>query len=314
MMRRMPVDTAISGLLQLIAASGHPPMHQSTPAVARKAMRAMTCDLVTPELVVAVGDVQELLVPGGDGDRPARLYRPEGDGPWPTTVFFHGGGFVVGDLDTHDQACRRLCRDAATVVLSVDYRLAPEHPFPAGVEDAVAATRWAAEHLAELGGGHRLAVGGDSAGGNLSAVVAQTLPDLVTAQLLLYPATDMTGDHPSRVENGEGYFLDMATMGWFFEHYYAESAGVPPEDPRLSPLRAASLAGQPPAVVVTAEYDPLRDEGEAYAEALAAAGVPVHRRRYAGLIHGFLDMTLLSPAAEEAVAETLSAFRDLLHR
>jgi len=309
----MPLDAHIAGLLQLIDSAGYPPMHQSTPDVARKAMRAMSCDLVTPDQRIEVGEVRELTVPGGDGERRARLYRPAGDGPWPTTVFFHGGGFVVGDLDTHDQACRRLCRDASTVVLSVDYRLAPEQPFPAGVEDALAATRWVAEHLDELGGNDRLAVGGDSAGGNLSAVVAQQVPELLVAQLLVYPATDMTGDHASRVENGEGYLLDMATMEWFFEQYYSDTAGVPPEDPRLSPLRATSLAGQPPAVVVTAEFDPLRDEGEAYAEALAAAGVEVRRMRYDGLIHGFLDMAALSPAADAAVGATIDAFRELLH-
>ncbi len=309
----MPVDPHLAGLLELIAGSGYPPMHQGTPEDGRRAMRAMTCDLVKPEDAMPVKEVQEVTVPGGAGDRPARLYRPEGEGPWPTTVFFHGGGFVVGDLDTHDQACRRLCRDASTVVLSVDYRLAPEHPFPAGVDDALAATRWAAAHLSELGGDDRLAVGGDSAGGNLSAVVAQAVPELLVAQLLVYPATDMTGDHASRVENAEGYLLDLATMQWFFEQYYSESAGVPPEDPRLSPLRATSLVGQPPAVVVTAEFDPLRDEGEAYAEALTDAGVEVRRTRYDGLIHGFIDMAGLSPAADAAVAATIASFRELLH-
>jgi acetyl esterase len=228
-------------------------------------------------------------------------------------VFFHGGGFVIGDLDTHDQACRRLCRDARTVVLSVDYRLAPEHPFPAGVEDALAAVRWAADHLDELGGSDRLGVGGDSAGGNLAAVVSQAMPELVTAQLLVYPAVDMAGDYPSRVENARGYFLDVEMMEWFFAHYVTDVAGIDPQDPRLSPLHATSLEGQPPAVVVTAELDPLRDEGEAYAEKLSAAGVEVVVKRYDGLIHGFLDMTF-SPAAEAAVAESVDRFAELLHR
>ncbi len=310
----MSVDPHISGLLDLIAGSGYPPMHEGTPEDGRKALRAMSCDLVQPADVIQVGDVQELTVPGGAGQVPARLYRPAGERPWPTTVFLHGGGFVIGDLDTHDQVCRRLCRDAETVVLSVDYRLAPEHPFPAGLEDAIASIRWAHEHLDELGGDHRLAVGGDSAGGNLSAVVAQTMPEAITAQLLVYPAVDVVGEYDSRVENGVGYFLEMSMMEWFFTHYTTDVEGVAPHDPRLSPLHAPSLAGLPPAVVVTAEFDPLRDEGEAYADRLEAEGVTVERARYDGMIHGFIDMAPMSPAAESAVADTVARFSRLLHR
>ena len=235
----------------------------------------MSCDLVRPEDVIQVGEVSDVTVPGGDGERPARLYRPEGEGPWATTLFLHGGGFVIGDLDTHDQACRRLCRDAETVVLSVDYRLAPEHPFPAGGRgrprrrpvgarstwtSSAATTGWPSA--------------GDSAGGNLAAVVAQTMPERDHR-----PAADLPGrptsraTTPSRVENAEGYFLELAMMEWFFLHYVTGVEGLDPHDPRLSPLRAASLAGQPPAVVVTAELDPLRDEGEAYADRLEADGV-----------------------------------------
>ena len=313
----MPVDPHIAGLLELIAAAGYPPMQEGSPEDGRKALRAMSCDLVRPEDVIPVGEVREIRVPGGAGERPARLYRPDGDGPWPTTVFLHGGGFVIGDLDTHDQVCRRLCRDAGTVVVSVDYRLAPEHPFPAAVEDSLAATRWAHEHLADLGGDDRLAVGGDSAGGNLAAVVSQAMPEAITAQLLVYPAVDMAGDYPSREENAEGYFLELAMMEWFFMHYTAGVEGVEgvdPVDPRLSPLHAASLADLPPAVVVTAEFDPLRDEGEAYADRLQDAGVTVERARYDGLIHGFIDMAPVSPAAEQAVADTVARFSRLLGR
>ncbi len=320
MMAAMALDPHIAGLLDLIANAGYPPMHEGTPDVARKAFRAMTVDLVTPEAVVPVGEVSETSVPGAAGDRPARLYRPEGQGPWPTLVYLHGGGFVIGDLDTHDQVCRTLCRDAEVVVLSVDYRLAPEHPFPAGLEDSLAAVRWAAERRAELGGGDLLAVGGDSAGGNLTAVVSQQLPDLVDVQLLVYPATDVLGEYPSRVENAAGYLLELATMEWFFGHYVpAADAGVTEEslalltDPRLSPIHAPSLEGQPRAVLVTAEFDPLRDEGEAYADALEKAGVEVDRTRYDGLIHGFVDMSPVSPAAKAAVDDLVARFRRAVH-
>ena len=307
----MPVDPHLAGMLELMATA--PPLHAGTPEEGHRAMLAMTVDLVTPETVVPVGSVEDVTVPGGDGERPARIYRPAGDGPWPTTVFFHGGGFVIGDIDTHDQTCRRICSDADTVVVSVDYRLAPEHPFPAGLEDAIPATRLAAAHKADLGRADRLAVAGDSAGGNLSAVVAQTLPEVVDAQLLIYPATDVLGEHPSREENAEGYFLDMAMMEWFFTHYVADVEGVEAGDPRLSPINADSLDGLAPTVLATAEFDPLRDEGEAYADKLAAAGVPVDKVRYDGLIHGFLDMGPLSPAAAAAVDDLVARFRKLLH-
>jgi acetyl esterase len=199
-------------------------------------------------------------------------------------------------------------------VLSVDYRLAPEHPFPAGLEDALAATRWARANLAELGGDDRLAIGGDSAGGNLAAVVTQAMPEDIAAQLLIYPSVDVAGEYDSRVENAEGYFLELAMMEWFFTHYTTEVEGVDPHDPRLSPLRAPSMSGLPPAVVVTAEFDPLRDEGEAYADRLVAEGVTVERARYDGMIHGFVDMAALSPAAEAAVADTVARFSRLLRR
>ena len=301
----MPLDPGTAALLELIEAAPYPPMHESTPDNARKAFRAMTVDLVTPESQIVVGGVEELAV----ADRPARLYRPATEGPVPTLVYLHGGGFVIGDLDTHDQTCRRLCADADIAVLAIDYRLAPEAPYPAAVEDALAAVTWASDHLAELGGGDVLAVGGDSAGGNLSAVASQVLRDRVHAQVLLYPAVHMTGDYPSRTENGEGYFLDMATMEWFGRHYLGESAEL--DDVRHSPI-LGDLAGVPRALVVTAEYDPLRDEGEAYADALAAAGVAVDRVRYDGLVHGFIDMGVMSPAAADALVDVASRVGALL--
>lgn len=309
----MPLDPQLKDMLDFVAAVGHPPMEQGTPALARQGMRAMSVDLVKPEDVVPVGSVDHLTVPGGAGERDARLYRPEGDGPWPTLLFLHGGGFVVGDLDTHDQTCRRICRDAEVAVLSVDYRLAPEDPFPAGLEDALAATEWAAAHLADLGGGDQLAIGGDSAGGNLAAVVAQHLGDIVSAQLLIYPATDGLGDYPSKVENGEGLFLTTAMMQWFSSHYVPADVDLQAELHRIAPLHG-NLSDVAPALVVTAEMDPLRDEGEAYAAALRDAGVEVEQVRYDGMIHGFVDMGPFSVAAADAVADLNARFGALLRR
>jgi acetyl esterase len=302
----MPLDPQLAGLLDLIASSGRPPMHAGTPEDARTGFRVLTVDMVRPEDVVPVASVEDLTV----ADVPARLYRCE-DADAPVLVYFHGGGFVIGDLDTHDQTCRRLCRDAVVTVLSVDYRLAPEHPFPAGVDDAVASVRWAAEHLAGAATGGRVAVGGDSAGAALATVCAQEVPELVSAQLLVYPTTDPFGEHPSRVENAEGYFLDRATMEWFFGHYVGPDAPIAEEDARLSPLRG-DLTGLAPALVVTAELDPLRDEGEAYAAALAAGGTAVDVVRYDGMIHGFLDMGPYSEAAASAVADVVARARALV--
>ena len=303
----MPLDPGTATLLDLIASSGQPPMYESTPEAARTAFRVMTVDWVQPDDVVPVGEVEELVV----ADRPARLYRPEGDGPWPTLLYLHGGGFVIGDLDTADQLCRRICRGAAAAVLSVDYRLAPEHPFPAAVDDAIATVRWAADHAGELGGAPVLGVGGDSAGANLAAVVAQTLPDLVDAQVLLCPPTHLVGDYPSRIDNAHGYFLELPLMEWFAGHYAGGADDL--DDPRLSPL-LGEVKATAPALVVTTEFDPLRDEGEAYAARLEEAGVPVDRVRYDGLVHGFIDMGVMSPAATAAIDDTVARIGRLLHR
>ncbi len=303
----MPLDPGIAALLEMIANSGYPPTYQGTPETARKAHRALACGTVTPEAVVPVGKVEEFEA----GGRPARSYLPEGAGPWPTLVYFHGGGFVTGDLDTGDQTCRRICRDADTAVLAIDYRLAPEHPFPAAVDDAIAAVRWAADHQDELGGGAVLAVGGDSAGGNLAAVTAQALPHLLDAQILICPATHLLGDYRSRVDNAEGYLLDWATCEWFSTHYLGAAEDL--DDARLSPM-LGDPAGTPPALVTTAEFDPLRDEGEGYADRLAAAEVPVDRIRYDGLIHGYNDIAAVSEAAAAALDDTIARIRTLLHR
>ena len=309
----MPVDQHIAALLQML--DDAPPMHEGTPDEARAAFQQLTAGSRQPEHVVPVRGSEDITIPGPGGDLRARVYRPEETGPVPTVVMFHGGGWVIGDLETHDNMARSICRDCRAVVVSVDYRLAPESPFPAGLEDALAATRWAADHLAELGGDDRLAVAGDSAGGNFAAVVAQEFrdtggPELV-AQLLVYPATDATGDYPSRIENATVYFLDVPLMAWFIGHYAADP-GVH-DDPRISPLQTPDLAGLPPAVVVTAEYDPLRDEGEKYAARLADAGVRTEVRRFDSLVHGFFDMGPFSPGAQQAVDESCAMFAKLLH-
>ena len=308
------LDPATGALLSFLAAAGAPPMWEQTPEEARQGFRTLAVDLRDDSLLPPVRAVEEIEVPGGAGPRPARVYRPEHDGPLPTVLFLHGGGFVIGDLDTHDLACRTIATESRAVIVSVDYRLAPEHPFPAAVEDTLAAADWMVGRLEELGGSDRTGVAGDSAGGNLAAVAAQHLRDAghaLTAQLLIYPATDMGAETESARENAEGYFLDAATMAWFGDQY-AGPGGADLTDPRLSPAHG-DLAGLAPAVVVTAQFDPLRDDGDAYARKLEAAGVPVHHRQFAGLIHGFVDMGRHSPAADEAVRETCRLFGELLH-
>jgi acetyl esterase len=311
----VPVDPHIAALLTMLDESGVPPIAEGSPEAGRATYLALTHGVRTPEQVVPVGSVEDRTVPGIEGGLRARVYRPDAAGPLPTVVFFHGGGWVIGDLDTHDNMVRNVCRHAGAVVVAVDYRLAPEHPFPAATEDAVAAARWVAQHLGEFGGDDRLGLAGDSAGGNLAAVVAQVLRDDGTplaAQFLVYPAVDAEGEYPSRAENAKGYFLEKDTMDWFYGHY--AGAWEDAKDARLSPLHHADLAGLPPAVVVTAEYDPLRDEGQAYGDALEAAGVPATVLRYDGMIHGFFDMGGASPAAQAAIEESCARFGELLRR
>lgn len=285
-------------------------MSQQTPGAARHSFRTLAVDMRDPATVPAVGSAVTTTIPGPQGPRPARVYRPEGEGPFPTVVMFHGGGFVIGDLDTHDVMARSICVGAEAVVVSVDYRLAPEHPFPAAPRDAIAATEHVLANLDQYGGSPVAGIAGDSAGANLSAIAAQHVPGLA-AQLLVYPPTDLVDDYASRVENSHGYALDLPTMGWFTRHYLSVEHAA--EDPLVSPLRGA-LAGLPPAVVVTAEFDPLRDEGEAYAAALVDAGVPVTLRRYDGLVHGFFDLGAWSKSSQAAIDESIGLFGDLLRR
>jgi acetyl esterase len=314
----MPLDPNLAGLLSMIKASGAPAFSESTVAGARAAARLMTVDYRDPATVPSVGSVQDSVASGV----PVRIYRPATPGPHPTVVFFHGGGFVIGDLDTHDSSCRRLCNDVDAVVVAVDYRLAPEHRFPAAVDDCFVALGHVAAHVDEFGGDeNRVAVAGDSAGGNLATVcclLARSAGPRLRAQLLIYPAVDFGGEYASRVENAEGYLLSTADMQWFGRHYLDSAAAggaavaAAVLDPRASPLNAPSLDGLPPAVVITAEYDPLRDEGNAYAQALEQAGVAVTARQFPGLTHGFYGLELISPAIADATSWIHAQLRALL--
>jgi acetyl esterase len=270
---------------------------------------------VTAGPPIPMGGVRELELPGPAGAMRARLYDPGGGGGAggrALLVYYHGGGWVIGDLDTHDGVCRFLAAHSGALVLSVDYRLAPEHPFPAAVEDAGAAFAWAAAHAAELGADpERIAVGGDSAGGNLAAVTSLLALDSSgprpAMQLLIYPATDASDAFPSRRLFAEGFLLTSADMRWFEGHY------VPNHDDRcdrrVSVLRVEDLSGLPPAYVATAGFDPVRDEGEAYAERMREAGVQVALRRHPSLVHSFANLTAVSRTARAAMLEAAGALR-----
>lgn len=253
--------------------------------------RAQSIRLNTAAPVQQVARVRDIKIPASQGEIPARLYYPTDADNLPILVFFRGGGFVIGTLDTSDEACRQWAHQSGCLVVSVDYRSAPDHKFPAAAEDAYQATRWVADHAAELGGdASRLAVGGMSAGGNLAAVTSLMARDKGTPdikfQVLCVPVLDYNFDTPSYYANADGYGLTAGSMKWFWGHYLANpSDGA---NPYACPLRAADLSGLPPAFVMTAEYDPLHDEGAAYAEKLRAAGIPVEHRNYEGFIHGFL--------------------------
>jgi acetyl esterase len=248
---------------------------------------------------------------------PARLYRPSPTEGTPLIVYFHGGGWVGGSLAGSEATCRRLANASGCAVLSVDYRLAPEHKFPAAVEDAATATAWAAAHAADLGcDGERVAVAGESAGGNLAAVVALLARDAggppIARQLLVYPVIDARAGYPSYAENADGPALTSAAMAWYVRHYVRGPEDR--EDPRVSPILAGSQAGLPPATILTAEHDPLRDEGEAYAERLRADGVAVDLRRYDGMVHGFWSFAAALPRVERMLADVAGAFGAALRR
>ena len=296
--------------IQLLLAAwkwrGNARLRAETPLAARACFRAET---LRYPIECEVESVSDFTIPAGTGALRVRHYTCADPGA-PLLVYFHGGGFVLGDLDTHDAPCRLLCRHAALHILAIDYRLAPEHPFPAAADDASAAFGWAARHAAELGADpSRLCVGGDSAGGNLATVVAQHAARMgaptPAAQLLIYPCVDLVDEARSLQLFGSGLVLDREDRAWFMGHYL--SAGADRNDLRLSPLRVEDASGLCPAYIVTAGFDPLRDEGEAYARKLAQAGVRTVLRRYDGFVHGFLNLVGSSPASRGIVIEIARA-------
>jgi len=308
----MSLDAHVKMMLDQMKAMALPKMWELGPQAARAAMRMRFPGIAeTP-----TGKIEDRKITVPHGDIAVRVYTPlnHNEATLPGLVFFHGGGFVLGDLDTHDDLCRVLANESGCRVVSIDYRLAPEHPFPAAVDDSYAATKYVAGNAAQFGiDPARLAVGGDSAGGNLAAVVAQlakTQGPKIAYQLLIYPVAQLGAavDTPSMRENGKGYFLEKEGMDWFTKLYAPDAKHR--SDPRLSPLLCKDLAGQPPAYVVTAGFDPLRDEGRDYADALDKAGVSVTYVNYPGMVHGFFSMRALIPKAREAVAAAAAALRE----
>ncbi|MFI7586241.1 alpha/beta hydrolase [Spongisporangium articulatum] len=325
----MTLDPNLETMLQAMVTYNMMGLSRGGVEKARRGFRAVTADARPPNLVIPVASTADGEYPAAEGPLRYRVYRPDLEGPLPTVLFLHGGGWVIGDLDTHDNQARRICAEVGAVVVSAEYRLAPEHPFPAGVEDAWAALRWVWTTIAGFGGDpSRLAVAGDSAGATLATVAARRARDAaragapdaprVAAQFLIYPGTDFAAevtDYPSRTENGSDRLLTLEDIVWFAEQYVGPrgaSGDLDLADPDLSPLRTPDLAGLAPAIVVVAEYDPLRDEGVAYAEALEKAGTPTTLLRMPGMIHGFFDLGPVSPAVEAAVVESCAVLKNRL--
>ena len=312
----MPLDPQAQALLELTAEFRLVPNHQKTAQQARAdtlertaAMRELGGD---PE---PLASVEDRVIPGPGGDLPVRIYTPEGASGG-CILYFHGGGWVICNLDTHDGPCRALANLSGSTLISVDYRLAPEAKYPAAADDSYAATCWASEHAAELGiDASRIAVAGDSAGGNLAAVVAQMARDrggpALAFQVLVYPVTDRDFSTGSYAEHGDsGDLLSAADMTWYWDQYLESAAQA--TEPYAAPLQASDLSGLPAALVITAEYDVLCDEGEAYARALEAAGVPTTLSRYDGVFHGFFNMAPMLDKATAAQAQAGAALRGAL--
>lgn len=305
----MPLDPQANAFLRQLEEMGGPALNDMSPVEAREALAALADLGGEPE---PVGSISNRTISGPLGEIPIRIYTPEGSGPFPALVYFHGGGWVVGDLETVDSACTVLTNRAEAVVVSVDYRLAPENRFPAPVTDCYAATEWVSENAAELGiDPQRIAVGGDSAGGNLATVVSimardRGAPELAY-QVLFYPVTNMDFETASYQANGADYFLTTDMMRWFWGHYIeSEDVG---RDMRASPLLTEDLSNLPPAFVATAEFDPLRDEGEAYAELLLKAGNDVAIKRYDGQIHGFVTLCGVMDRGKQTIEDAAAQMR-----
>ncbi|WLD65531.1 alpha/beta hydrolase [Pseudomonas sp. OVF7] len=308
----MPLDSQIAAVLQQFRDLPEPDFRHLEAADYRK----FSDNLMPPISGAAMHEVRELRVRGAEGELDARLYRPLIQDNLPLLVFFHGGGFVMGNLDTHDNLCRALASQTCAAVVSVAYRLAPEAKFPAAPLDCYAATCWLVEHSRELGAdGRRLALAGDSAGGNLALAVsylaARWEGPNIRHQCLFYPVTDAACDTVSYADFAEGYFLTRAMMDWFWRQYLENAAQK--DDPLASPLRAEDLTDLPPTTLISAEFDPLRDEGEAFAQRLHAAGVPVRVQRCDGMIHGFISMAPFVERAAEHLAQAAAELREALN-
>ena len=303
----MALHPQTAALLVVMEQFNAPALETQEPTVARAGMEMMTAPST-----VELHEIREVNADGVAG----RLYRPNDRTDLGLLVFYHGGGWVLGSMNTHDDVCRKLALAMGHAVLSVDYRLAPEFAFPEPLNDCIVALRWAHANAAELGiDATRIAVGGDSAGGNLAAVVANLQPVPLKFQMLIYPVTDATRSSQSYKDNGEGYRLTAAGMKWFCDHYLSGSMGTP-TDPRVSPLfaDATTLTSAPPAIVITAEYDPLRDEGEQYAHRLIEAGVACSLTRYYGQVHGFFSMSQYVDDGASAITQAATATRIALER
>ena len=299
----MPLDSDTQAVLNAMESMGVPDFSALTPEQARDFQLA-----APPEVPTVVGEVSDRTIQGSQAAIPLRIYRPGAERTG-VILYFHGGGWVIGNLDSHDETCRRLCAGTGQTVVSVDYRLAPETRYPGAVVDCYDATAWVSENTDSLSvDAQRLVVAGDSAGGNLATAVALMARDRggpsIAFQLLVYPVTDCDFDTGSYLANAEGYLLTRTSMQWFWDHYVPEASRR--TEPYASPLRG-ELAGLPPALVQTAEFDPLRDEGEAYATALRAAGCKVQATRYDGLIHGYFGMHTAIAAARSAMREACDA-------
>jgi acetyl esterase len=307
----MSLDPILRGLLDQMAANPMPKLWEIPPASGREMYRGMASMLDPQD--VPIGKVEDRKIPGLGGDIPIRIYTPvgQGGGALPAVMFYHGGGFVIGDLQTHDALCRQIANEAKARVIAVDYRLAPEHKFPAAADDCFAALKWVSDHASTIGvDANRIAVAGDSAGGNLSAVVCQLAKQAggprIVYQLLIYPTTIAHAKTDSMKMFETGYFLERQAMDWFFDSYVPKGHDL--KDPKLAPFWG-DVKGLPPAYVITAGFDPLKDEGKQYADKMAAAGVPVVYKDYPAMVHGFFNMSGVVPLAKDAIKDACAKLR-----